>query len=166
MRRSAARSDSKKHAAPLLGAFLLAAALVAFNNLRLGLGGVRYVGVHLLAGGILALISIAFLGSDSLELGLRGNRPRVVVAAGSAAVVLVAPLFLFAALSPRHDGSRMTGSPASTHPIWHFMRSYGYLWEPPCSRSSYSGARYSDSCRGAGSYSARLPPACPLGYGT
>ena len=45
MRHSASRSDSK-HAAPLLGAFLLAAALVAFNNLRPGLGGVRNVGVN------------------------------------------------------------------------------------------------------------------------
>jgi hypothetical protein len=71
MRRSAARSDSKKHAAPLLGAFLLAAALVALNNLRPGLGGVRYMGVNLLVGGILGLISIAPLASDSLELGLR-----------------------------------------------------------------------------------------------
>jgi uncharacterized protein len=100
MRRSAARSDSKKHAAPLLGAFLLAAALVALNNLRPGLGGVRYMGVNLLVGGILGLISIALLASDSLELGLRGNRPRVVAAAGSAAVILVAPLFLLAAFEP------------------------------------------------------------------
>jgi membrane protease YdiL (CAAX protease family) len=100
MRRSASRSDSKKHAASLLGAFLLAAALVSYNNLRPELGGLRYVGINLMVGAFIALTSITFLGSDPSELGLTGNRPRIVIAAGAAAVILVAPLFLLAVFDP------------------------------------------------------------------
>ena len=86
--------------ASLLGAFLLAAALVSYNNLRPELGGLRYVGVNLLVGGLIALTSIAFLRSGPSELGLTGNRPRIVAATGAAAVILVSPLLLLAAFDP------------------------------------------------------------------
>ena len=58
------------------------------------------MGVNLLVGGIVAMTSIALLGSDPSELGLTGNRPRIVAAAGAAAVILVAPLLLLAAFEP------------------------------------------------------------------
>jgi membrane protease YdiL (CAAX protease family) len=77
-------------------AFLLAAALVAYNNLRPELDGGKYVTVNLTVGIVLAAISLGPLRSNPRELGVKDNRARFVAAAGLAAVALVAPLFLLA----------------------------------------------------------------------
>ena len=78
-------------------AWAMAGALVAYNNFRPELGPVSYVGVNSLVGIALGGIALSTFGSDSRELGLVCNRPRVVLAAGSAAVALALPLFALAA---------------------------------------------------------------------
>ena len=78
-------------------AWAMAGALVAYNNFRPELGPVSYVGVNSLVGIALGGIALRTFGSDARELGLVGNRPRVVLAAGSAAVALALPLFALAA---------------------------------------------------------------------
>jgi membrane protease YdiL (CAAX protease family) len=75
---------------------VLAGALVAYNNFRPELGPVSYVGVNSLVGIALGGIALAPLHSNARELGLVGNRPRVVLAVGSAAVAVALPLFALA----------------------------------------------------------------------
>jgi membrane protease YdiL (CAAX protease family) len=81
-------------------AFLLAAALVAYNNFRPELSGGKYVAVNLTVGIVLAAISLGPLGSNPRELGIKGNRAGVVAGAGLAAVALVAPLYVLALFEP------------------------------------------------------------------
>jgi membrane protease YdiL (CAAX protease family) len=81
-------------------AFLLAAALVAYNNFRPELGGGKYVAVNLTVGIFLAVISLGPLRSNPRELGIKGNRARFVAGAGLAAVALVAPLYVLALFEP------------------------------------------------------------------
>jgi membrane protease YdiL (CAAX protease family) len=81
-------------------AFLLAAALVAYNNLRPELGGGKYVAVNLTVGIVLAAISLGPLRSNPRELGITGIRASFVAGAGLAAVALVAPLYVLALFEP------------------------------------------------------------------
>jgi CAAX protease family protein len=81
-------------------AFLIAAALVAYNNLRPELGGAMYVAVNLTVGIVLAAISLGPLSSNPRELGIKGNRAKFVTAAGFATVALVAPLYVLALFEP------------------------------------------------------------------
>jgi uncharacterized protein len=81
-------------------AFLLAAALVAYNNFRPELGGGMYVAVNLAVGVLLAVIALGFLGSNPWELGIKAHRSRVVAGAGLVAAGLVAPLYVLALFEP------------------------------------------------------------------
>jgi len=83
-----------------MGPVLLAALLVAYNNLRPEFGDRLYVVANLSVGVLLAAIARGLLASNAKELGLRRGRPKVTAAAGGAAVALVAPLYLFAAFEP------------------------------------------------------------------
>ena len=83
-----------------MGAFLLGAALVAYNNLRPELGGGMYVVVNMAVGVVLAVIGFALLGSNAREMGIKGNNSRVMAVSGLAAVALVAPLYALAAFEP------------------------------------------------------------------
>jgi uncharacterized protein len=78
----------------LVGASFLAAAAVAFNNLRPPLGGAAYVGVNLFVGVVIGFLVLVWFKSDAGELGLRGNRPEIVLKSGLASMLLVAPLFV------------------------------------------------------------------------
>jgi membrane protease YdiL (CAAX protease family) len=82
---------------PMFRTAVVAGALVAYNNFRPELGPVSYVGVNSLLGFALGGIALGPLRSNTRELGLAGNRPRVVLAAGSAAVAVALPLFVLAA---------------------------------------------------------------------
>ncbi len=75
----------------------MAGALIAYNNFRPELEGARYVWVNVLVGFLLGGSALGPLGSDTRELGVKGNRPRVVLAAGAGALALVIPLFVLAA---------------------------------------------------------------------
>jgi uncharacterized protein len=83
-----------------MGAFVLAAALVAYNNLRPELHGATYVIVNLAVGVVLGAIALWLLRSNLRELGGQGNTSRVAVMAGVASTVLVAPLFVLALFEP------------------------------------------------------------------
>jgi uncharacterized protein len=80
--------------------FLLAAALVAYNNLRPELGGGMYVAVNLSVGVVVGAIALGLVSSDPRELGIKGNRSRVVMATGLGAAGLVAPLYALALFEP------------------------------------------------------------------
>jgi membrane protease YdiL (CAAX protease family) len=83
-----------------MGAFVLAAALVAYNNLRPELHGATYVTVNLLVGVVLGTIALGLLRSDPRELGIAGNLSGVAVKTGVATMVLVAPLYVLALYEP------------------------------------------------------------------
>jgi membrane protease YdiL (CAAX protease family) len=83
-----------------MGAFVLAAALVAYNTLRPELHGTTYVTVNLVVGVVLGAIALWLLRSNPRELGIEGNTSRVAAMAGIASVVLVAPLYVLALLEP------------------------------------------------------------------
>jgi CAAX protease family protein len=83
-----------------MGAFVLAAALVAYNTLRPELHGATYVTVNLTVGVVLGVIALRLLRSNPRELGIEGNSSRVAAMAGVASVVLVAPLYVLALLEP------------------------------------------------------------------
>jgi membrane protease YdiL (CAAX protease family) len=75
----------------------VAGALVAYNNFRPELGPLSYVGVNSLVGIALGGLALGPLRSNARDLGLAGNRPRVVLTAGAAAAAVVIPLFALAA---------------------------------------------------------------------
>ena len=83
-----------------MGAFVLAATLVAYNNLRPELHGATYVTVNLLVGLVLGTIALWLLRSDPRELGIAGNISGVAVKTGVATVILVAPLYVLALYEP------------------------------------------------------------------
>jgi uncharacterized protein len=83
-----------------MGAFVLAAALVAYNNLRPELHGATYVVVNLAVGVVLGAIALWLLRSNPRELGIEGNNSRVAGKTGLATMVFVAPLFVLALFEP------------------------------------------------------------------
>jgi uncharacterized protein len=83
-----------------MGAFVLAAALVAYNNFRPELHGATYVSVNLAVGVVLGAIALWLLRSNPRELGIEGNSARVAARTGLATMVLVAPLFVLALFEP------------------------------------------------------------------
>jgi membrane protease YdiL (CAAX protease family) len=83
-----------------MGALVLAAALVAYNNLRPELPGATYVTVNLAVGVVLGAVGLWLLRSNPRELGIEGNNSSVAVKTGIATVVLVAPLYALALFEP------------------------------------------------------------------
>ncbi len=59
-----------------------------------------YVAVNLTVGVVVGAIALGLLSSDPRELGIKGNRSRVVTAAGLGAAGLVAPLYALAFFEP------------------------------------------------------------------
>ncbi len=83
-----------------MGAFVLAAALIAYNNLRPELPGATYVTVNLAVGVMLGAIALWLFRSSPRELGIDGNTSGVAAMAGVASMVLVAPLYVLALFEP------------------------------------------------------------------